>query len=155
MVCHQQQLQRFDNDNVNLTTQLRESTPPLIIRQRKSTPPLIKQQRKSTPPLIEQQHLLGVFSSYLKNQKSFSSQTKATGKLTQLSTTFMFTPKPSSKWKRVKKTQEHETGDAAIVQLSGKTHFSPQISNFDFPMSKFDSKTCLTISIHDKALKII
>ncbi|KEH33094.1 hypothetical protein MTR_3g022755 [Medicago truncatula] len=36
-----QQLQRFDDDNVNMTTQLRENTPPLIIRQRKSTPPLI------------------------------------------------------------------------------------------------------------------
>ena len=65
----------------------------------------------------------------------------------------MFTPKLSSKCKRVKKMQEHETGDAVIVQLSGKTHFSPQNPNFDFPMPKFDSKTCLTISIHDRALK--
>ncbi|KEH16654.1 hypothetical protein MTR_0123s0010 [Medicago truncatula] len=66
MVCHQQQLQRFDDDNVNLSIQLRESTPPLIkqrhqstlplIKQgRTSTPPHIKKQRKITPPLIEQQ----------------------------------------------------------------------------------------------------
>jgi len=38
---------------------------------------------------------------------------------------------------------------------SGKTHFSPQNPNFDFPMPKFDFKICITISIHDKALKTI
>ncbi|KEH33655.1 hypothetical protein MTR_3g450140 [Medicago truncatula] len=46
------------------------------------------------------------------NQNSFAIKTKATGKLTQLSTTFMFTPKANSKQKRVKKMQEHETGHA-------------------------------------------
>ena len=53
MVWHQQQLQRFDDDNVNLSIQLRESTPPLMKQRRKSTPPLIQQRRKSTLPLIE------------------------------------------------------------------------------------------------------
>ncbi|KEH25358.1 hypothetical protein MTR_6g018740 [Medicago truncatula] len=48
----------------------------------------------------------------------------------ELSTTFMFTPKANSKQKRVKKTQEHESGDAITVQLSGKTHFSPPKSQF-------------------------
>ncbi|KEH15917.1 hypothetical protein MTR_0439s0030 [Medicago truncatula] len=67
----------------------------------------------------------------------------------------MFTPKANSKQKRVKKMQEYETGDAVSVQVSGKTHFSPQNPNSSFPMLKFDSKTCLTISIHDKALKTI
>ncbi|KEH38244.1 hypothetical protein MTR_2g065545 [Medicago truncatula] len=141
MVCHQQQLQRFDDDNVNLSIQLRESTPPLM-----------KQRHQSTPPLIKQRHLLGVFSLYLKNQKSFSCQTKATGKLTQLSTSFMFTSNVNSKQKRVKKTQEH---DVLSESTSGKTHFSPQNPNFNFPMPKFDPKTCLTISKHVKALKTI
>ncbi|KEH26080.1 hypothetical protein MTR_6g043970 [Medicago truncatula] len=129
MVCHQQQLQRFDDDNVNLSIQLHESTPslmkqrhqstPPLIKQRcKSTPPLMKQRRKSIPPLMKQRHLIGVFSSYLKHQKSFSSQTKSTGKLTQLSTTFMLTPKANSKQKRVKNTQEREIGDAVKVQLA-------------------------------------
>ncbi|AES76295.1 hypothetical protein MTR_6g075600 [Medicago truncatula] len=62
--------------------------------------------------------LLGVFSSYLINQNSFSSPTKAIGKLTKLSTTFMFTLKTNSKQKHVKKTQERETGDAVSVQLA-------------------------------------
>ncbi|KEH33692.1 hypothetical protein MTR_3g451010 [Medicago truncatula] len=124
MVCHQQQLQRFDDDIVNLTIQLRESTPPLIIRQRKSTPPLIQQQRKSTPHLIKQHHLLGVFSSYLKYQNSFSRQTNATGKLTQLSTIFMFTPKANSKQKRVKKMQELETGHAVREPLAPASTFT-------------------------------
>jgi len=52
------------------------------------------------------------------NQKSFSSQTKATGKLTQLYKTFMFTPKTNSKQKYVKKMQERETGDAVREQLA-------------------------------------
>ncbi|KEH33267.1 hypothetical protein MTR_3g034675 [Medicago truncatula] len=72
--------------------------------------------------------LLGVFSSYLKSQKSFSHQTKATGKLTQLSTTFMFTPKANSKQKRVKKTQTHETGRAVREQLGKNSLFTPKIS---------------------------
>jgi hypothetical protein len=38
----------------------------------------------------------------------------------------VFTPKPSSKQKRVKKTQELETGDAVTVQLSGKVTFFTQ-----------------------------
>ncbi|KEH40235.1 hypothetical protein MTR_1g025765 [Medicago truncatula] len=45
-------------------------------------------------------------------------QTKAIGKLTKLSKTFMLTPKANSKHKRVKKTQECETGYAVIVQLA-------------------------------------
>jgi len=32
----------------------------------------------------------------------------------------MFAPKASSKQKRVKKTQEHETGDAVIVHSRGE-----------------------------------
>ena len=36
----------------------------------------------------------------------------------------MFTPKPSSKQKTSEKAQEHETGDAVTVQLSGKVTFS-------------------------------
>jgi len=43
----------------------------------------------------------------------------------------MFTPKPSSKQKRVKKTQEHETGDDVTVQLSGKVTFSTQKLHFN------------------------
>ncbi|KEH38051.1 hypothetical protein MTR_2g059915 [Medicago truncatula] len=78
MVCHQQQLQRFDDDNVNLTIQLRESTPPLIIRQGKSTPPLIEQQCKGTPPPIN------------------DNQTNNIRKLTSIPTTFVFTPKTNS-----------------------------------------------------------
>ncbi|KEH24384.1 hypothetical protein MTR_7g108728 [Medicago truncatula] len=61
----------------------------------------------------------------LNNQKSFSCQTKVTGKLTQLSTTFMFTPKANSKQKRVKKMQEHETGRAVREQL-GKNSLKSQ-----------------------------
>jgi len=45
-------------------------------------------------------------------------QTKATGKLTQLSKTFMFTLKANSKQKCVKNTQEHETGHAVREQLT-------------------------------------
>jgi hypothetical protein len=97
----------------------------------------------------------------------------------------MFTPKANSKQRRLKKTQEHETGDAVTVQLapaseswrvntqgapparlqldvascdssaSGKTHFSPQNPNFDFPMPKFDLKVCLNVSKHEKTLKSI
>ncbi|KEH27867.1 hypothetical protein MTR_5g045385 [Medicago truncatula] len=81
---------------------------------------------------------------------------QTTGKLTQSSTTFMFTPKANSKQKHVKKTQENETGRAVREQRnSGKTHFSPQNPNFNFPMPKLDPKTSLTISIHVKALKTI
>ncbi|KEH29512.1 hypothetical protein MTR_4g040380 [Medicago truncatula] len=48
----------------------------------------------------------------------FSRQTKTTGKITQLPTTFMFTPKTNSKQKRVKQTQERETGQAATEQFA-------------------------------------
>ncbi|KEH26428.1 hypothetical protein MTR_6g057595 [Medicago truncatula] len=48
----------------------------------------------------------------LNNSCNTTTQTDATGKLTQLSTTFMFTPKANSKRKRVKKTQKHGTGHA-------------------------------------------
>ncbi|KEH21669.1 hypothetical protein MTR_7g014415 [Medicago truncatula] len=51
------------------------------------------------------------------NELAFIGQTKATGKLTQLSTTFMFTPKVNSKQKRVKKMQEHKTGYAVTEQF--------------------------------------
>ncbi|KEH26108.1 hypothetical protein MTR_6g445260 [Medicago truncatula] len=64
---------------------------------------LSKGSRASIPQRVEQR---------LQNQKSFSRQTKTTGKLTQLSTIFMFTPKANSNQKRVKKMQEHETGHA-------------------------------------------
>ncbi|KEH26117.1 hypothetical protein MTR_6g445530 [Medicago truncatula] len=93
-------------------------------------------------------------SKSFQNQKSFSRQTKATGKLTQLSTTFMFTPKANSKQKRVKKMQEHETGRAVREQLGKNTLFIPK-SQFYFPMPKFDPKTYLTIFIYVKALKTI
>ena len=43
----------------------------------------------------------------------------------------MFTPKPSSKQRRVKKTQEHETGDAVTVQLSGIVTCSTQKLHFN------------------------
>ncbi|KEH19473.1 hypothetical protein MTR_8g461080 [Medicago truncatula] len=58
------------------------------------------------------------------NQKSFSRQTESIGKLTQLSTTFMFTPKDNSKQKRVKKTQEHETGHAVRELLAPASTFT-------------------------------
>lgn len=67
----------------------------------------------------------------------------------------MFTPKANSKQKRVKKTQEHETGHAVREQLRKKTHFSPQNPNFNFPMPKFDPKVCLNNYIHQKRLKTI
>ncbi|KEH15943.1 hypothetical protein MTR_0422s0010 [Medicago truncatula] len=73
---------------------------------------------KQSQDITTSNDLLGLFSSYLKNQISFSSQTKAIGKLTKLSTTFMFTPNANSKQKRVKKTQERETGDAVTVQIA-------------------------------------
>ncbi|KEH33483.1 hypothetical protein MTR_3g040310 [Medicago truncatula] len=53
-------------------------------------------------------------------------QTKATGKLTQKSTTFMFTPKANSKQKRVKKMQEHETERAVREQLGKNPFFTPK-----------------------------
>jgi len=37
----------------------------------------------------------------------------------------MFAPKASSKQKRVKKTQEHETGDVVTVQLARRVTYSP------------------------------
>ncbi|AES80827.1 hypothetical protein MTR_7g085380 [Medicago truncatula] len=49
---------------------------------------------------------------------SFSRQTKTTEKITQISTTFMFTPKTNSEQKRVKQTQERETGQAATEQFA-------------------------------------
>jgi hypothetical protein len=39
--------------------------------------------------------------------------------------------------------------------VSGKTSFSPQNSNFDFPKLKFDPKVCLNISKHEKTLNSI
>ncbi|KEH25957.1 hypothetical protein MtrunA17_Chr6g0464991 [Medicago truncatula] len=57
------------------------------------------------------------WSIFIITQKSFSSQTKAIGKLTKLSKTFMFTPKANSKQKHVKKTQERETWYAVTRQL--------------------------------------
>ncbi|KEH26789.1 hypothetical protein MTR_6g073070 [Medicago truncatula] len=110
--------------------------------------------RASSPELKEKKLTGHQALNSNETKKSFSPQTKATGKLTQLSTTFMFTPKANSKQKRVKKTQEHETGRVVRDQL-GKTHFSPQNPNFNFPMPKFDPKTWLTISVHVKALKTI
>jgi len=64
------------------------------------------------------QNILGVFLSLLKIHKTFSSHSKAIINLSQLSTTFMFTPKASSKQEWVKKTQERGTGDAVTVQLA-------------------------------------
>ncbi|KEH22293.1 hypothetical protein MTR_7g038840 [Medicago truncatula] len=55
-----------------------------------------------------------------------SIQTKANGNLTQLSTTFMFTPKANSKQKRVKKMQERETGRAVREQLGKSPFFTPK-----------------------------
>jgi hypothetical protein len=43
----------------------------------------------------------------------------------------MFTPKPSSKQKTCEKAQEHETGDAVTLQLSGKVTFSTQKLRFN------------------------
>ncbi|KEH32651.1 hypothetical protein MTR_4g132873 [Medicago truncatula] len=62
--------------------------------------------RASSPQLIE--HRLS------------TCQTKATGKLTRLSKTFMFTPKANSKQKRAKQTQEHETGSSATELSPGE-----------------------------------
>ena len=55
----------------------------------------------------------------------------------------MFTPKPNSKQKRVKKTQEHETGDAVTVQLSGKVTFFTQKLHFDSKIPKICFYTSL------------
>ncbi|KEH21969.1 hypothetical protein MTR_7g028535 [Medicago truncatula] len=76
------------------------------------------------PNLIEQIGSQGIKPSTLDDQ------TKATEKLKQLSTTFMFTPKVNSNQKRVKKIQEHETGDAVTVQLSGINPFFTPKSQF-------------------------
>jgi len=83
----------------------------------------------------------------------------------------MFIPKSNSKQKRVKKTQERETGSRPLNNSRGEQdhsprraktgssretkHFSPKNPNFNFPMTKFDSKSCLIVSKHEKALEII
>ncbi|KEH43525.1 hypothetical protein MTR_1g095415 [Medicago truncatula] len=79
---------------------------------------------RASSPQLKEQKLTG--HQALNNQKSFSRQTKATGKLTQLSTTFMFTPKANSKQKRVKTMQEHETGRAVREQLGKNPLFTPK-----------------------------
>jgi len=59
------------------------------------------------------------WSIFIITQKpTFSRQTKAIGKLTKLSKTFMFTPKANSKQKHVKKMQEHEKGYDATRLLA-------------------------------------
>ncbi|KEH35077.1 hypothetical protein MTR_3g078460 [Medicago truncatula] len=83
---------------------------------------------RASSPQLKEQKLTG--HQVINNQKSsFSRQTKATGKLTQLSTTFMFTPKANSKQKRVKKTQEHETG-CAVREQHGKNPLFTSNSQF-------------------------
>ena len=64
------------------------------------------------------QNTLGVFLSLLKIHKTFLSHSKSIRKLTQLSTTFMFTQKASSKQKWEKKMQEREIDDAVTLQLA-------------------------------------
>jgi len=100
----------------------------------------------------------------------------------------MFIPKFNLKQKRVKKTQERETGSLPLNNSRGEhnyslwrahiwttrygeqdhspmqaktgssretKHFSPKNPNFNFPMPKFDSKSCLIISKHEKSLEFI
>ncbi|KEH41559.1 hypothetical protein MTR_1g052305 [Medicago truncatula] len=57
-------------------------------------------------------------------------QTKSIGKLTKLSTTFMFTPKANSKQKRVKKTQEHEIGQSATEHFARRTNGEKEASGY-------------------------
>ncbi|KEH29277.1 hypothetical protein MTR_4g032975 [Medicago truncatula] len=79
---------------------------------------------RASSPQLKEQKLTG--HQALNNQKSFARKTKATGKLTQSSTTFMFTPKANLKQKRVKKTQEHETRPVVREQLGKNPPFTPK-----------------------------
>ncbi|KEH15797.1 hypothetical protein MTR_0544s0010 [Medicago truncatula] len=74
-----------------------------------STPPLRLMQDMTTPLrlLNKCNYACGTIS-----EPKPSSQTKAIGKLTKLSTTFMFTPKANSRQKRMKKTQERKIRNA-------------------------------------------